>query len=163
MMRHFIRLCDVIARFSEYTVIIMFCVMVVSVFWQVVSRYFFYIPCPWSGDLATFMFIWIVMVGTALAIYREKHIAITELVALFSDLNKRRCRYLVDCIVLGCSIFLTVTSYDFFLNNIDIYSSGLVISLGWPASSMLVGAGLMTLFSLVNLLRTFHGGTEDSR
>jgi len=50
--------------------------MVVSVVWQVLSRYLFVVPAAWTEELARFLLIWIGMLGAAFAYRNGSHLGL---------------------------------------------------------------------------------------
>src|ERR1700730_12023033 len=46
----------------------------------VVARYVFHRPITWSDELATSLFLWLVMFGAAIALRRGEHMRLTTLV-----------------------------------------------------------------------------------
>src|SRR5689334_11290236 len=49
-------------------------------FCGVVSRYVFNAPLIWSDELATFLFLWLSMLGMVVALHRDGHMRLTTLV-----------------------------------------------------------------------------------
>src|SRR3984893_7070442 len=58
----------------------------------VVSRFVFNHPLTWSDELASIMFLWLAMLGAAIAQRRGQHMRMTALVGMFSG----RLRGLLD-------------------------------------------------------------------
>ena len=50
--------------------------MLVIIFFQVISRYFFGYTFDWSEELARFLFVWVVFIGSALIIGDKGHMAV---------------------------------------------------------------------------------------
>jgi C4-dicarboxylate transporter, DctM subunit len=60
----------------DWVVALSLMVMVVVVFMQVVYRYVFASPLTWSEEMARFIFVWITLLGTFLALKSKNHISI---------------------------------------------------------------------------------------
>lgn len=149
-----IRFCDKLVKPIEYLTGTMFVLMACVVCWQVFARYIFHKPTAWTGDLSLFLFVWIVLLGSSVALYRHKHIAVTLVLAPFPAGVRRIAGLVSEVVVLACTLLLADTAHTFFMNNLDVVSSGLPISLGWPTASLFVGGSLMVLFSLASLCKT---------
>lgn len=63
----------------ENLIFLMFLVMVVIVFVNVVGRFFFQKGITESEELAKILFVWITFIGTVLCFYEGKHIAVDVL------------------------------------------------------------------------------------
>ena len=50
----------------------------------VVSRYVFHHPIIWSDELASTLFLWLAMLGSAMALHRSEHTRMTAFVGLLS-------------------------------------------------------------------------------
>ena len=53
--------------------------MLVIIFMQIISRYIFGYTFEWSEELARFLFVWVVFIGSALIIGDKGHMAVTLL------------------------------------------------------------------------------------
>jgi TRAP-type C4-dicarboxylate transport system permease small subunit len=74
------RLCD---RILSVVVSVFSIVMVVIAGLQIVARAVFDLPLSWSEETATYMFIWWVYLGAALAVRTKNHLGIDYLVSRF--------------------------------------------------------------------------------
>ena len=91
-----------VVRFEEWVVraetvagIALVLVIVVAVLVQVVMRYVFASPNPWTEELSRFAFIWLSSMGAALATKTRSHFALESVVAWLSPAT----RALVDRVV----------------------------------------------------------------
>jgi TRAP-type C4-dicarboxylate transport system permease small subunit len=51
-------------------------IMLLIIFTQVITRYFFDYTAEWSEDLARFLFVWVVFLGSALIMGESGHLAV---------------------------------------------------------------------------------------
>jgi TRAP-type C4-dicarboxylate transport system permease small subunit len=58
----------------ENLIVVLFGGFVLLVFAEVVARYVFNWPLIWSAELAKFLFVWVIMLGTAIGVYRGAHL-----------------------------------------------------------------------------------------
>lgn len=52
-------------------------IMVILVTWQVVSRYVFHSPVPWTEGLTRYLFVWLVLINGAYIFGRREHMNIS--------------------------------------------------------------------------------------
>ena len=129
---------------------------IVVLFAGVVSRYVFHRPIVWSDELASFLFLWLAMLGSVVAFRKAEHMRMTALVSKSSV----RTQTFFDLFAGVASIaFLLLTIYpalDFALEEQMITTPALEISGAWRASALPVGIGLMLVTGIISLLRTAH-------
>ena len=63
-------------------------VLVVDVVWQVFTRYVMKSPSTWTEELATFLMIWVGLLGSSVALNRGAHLGIDYFVLKLSQRNK---------------------------------------------------------------------------
>ena len=63
-------------------------VLVVDVVWQVITRFIMRDPSPWSEELATFLMIWVSLLGASVALNRGAHLGIDYFVQKFPPLGQ---------------------------------------------------------------------------
>ena len=73
MMRLLVRVVDAALRFLLVAAVAM---LVVSVAWQVFSRYLLTDPSPWTEELARFLLIWVGMLGASYAFREKAHLGL---------------------------------------------------------------------------------------
>src|SRR5215469_3813864 len=123
----------------------------------VVSRYVFNRPLMWTDELANFLFLWLAMLGTVVALRRNEHMRLTTLI---NSLSPKRGQWLstvgaLVVIVFVLEILLPAAQY------LDVQRSTELITLpisdGYRVVAILVGATLTALVALLRLLETTTG------
>lgn len=77
--------------------------IVLLLFGGVVSRYVFSMPLDWIDETVSMAFIWVAMIGAAIAMYRNEHLRL----ATFVDMMPTRTREFVNAAALVCvAVFL---------------------------------------------------------
>src|SRR5215831_5666012 len=129
---------------------------IVVLFAGVVSRYVFHSPIVWSDELASFLFLWLAMLGSVVAFRKAEHMRMTALVSKSSV----RAQTYFDLLASVASIaFLLLTiqpALEFAMEEQMITTPALEISGAWRASALPVGLGLMLITGIISLLRTAH-------
>lgn len=94
--------------FLEWVMALLLGVMVLDVFWGVITRYLLESQSSWTDELARFLLVWLSIMGAAYASGKKMHIAID---LLPKQLNAKQQKYLdiiIHLIVLlfAVSVFL---------------------------------------------------------
>jgi len=100
-----LRILDKVLSVSLATLMV---AMVVSVAWQVLSRYLFVVPAAWTEELARFLLIWIGMLGAAFAYRSGSHLGLDLLPAKLQGNNKIRLSRLTHLICMTFSAAVLV-------------------------------------------------------
>src|SRR6476660_5251935 len=122
----------------------------------VVSRYVFRSPIVWSDELASFLFLWLAMLGSVVAFRNTGHMRMTALVSKAQP----RVQTFFDLLATVASVaFLLLTigpAFEFAHEERLITTPALEISGAWRASALPVGIGLMLMTGSISLLRSRH-------
>src|ERR1700756_744157 len=76
-----VRLDHILGTLVEIPAAILVVAEVVILFAGVVSRYVLHAPLIWSDELASILFLWLAMLGSAVAFRRGEHMRMAALVA----------------------------------------------------------------------------------
>ena len=119
----------------------------------VVSRFVFNAPLLWSDELASLLFLWLAMVGAAIALRRGAHMRLSTVTARLPAAWRLRLEALGVGVPVLFLALLAGPATDY------VEDQGFIETpaLGWPgsvrAAAMLVGIGLMLAIALLRLLR----------
>ena len=94
----FSKVKKILDRSLEVLVTVSMGVLVVDVVWQVFTRYVLRNPSDWTEELATFLMIWVGLLGASVALNRGAHLGIDYFVLKLSA-KKRLC---VELFVFFC-------------------------------------------------------------
>ncbi|NDZ15513.1 ABC transporter permease [Variovorax sp. WS11] len=124
----------------------------------VTARYLFHAPLVWSDELASILFLWLSMLGAAVALRRGEHMRMTALVQRVSPST----RALLDALALAASLaFLLLVAWpalEYAQEEAFIVTPALEISNAWRAAAIPTGVGLMIAMVLLRLLRSCSWG-----
>ncbi len=76
------RLARLLAELEEILLTLLFAVMVLVTFSQVVARYVFNAGAVWALELTTFAFAWLVLLGVSYGVRRSAHLGVDAFVKL---------------------------------------------------------------------------------
>ena len=125
----------------------------IGVFIQVVLRYVFALSFLWGEELSLFAFIWCVFLGSAVCSWRHIHFSFD----IFSEALTGRAagvqRLAVDLCILGVTLVMMVTGWQFSQMSIARLSPALGITLLVPTIVIPVSGALMSLVCLMDIAR----------
>lgn len=124
------RISRLLCGLTTIVVAILFAVLVMMIFVQVVLRYGFASSLLWVEELGRFIFMWLMCLGISIGIYHKKQIAVTFLIDWLPAGAKKVASALTTGIVGLFFLLLAYLSFDFAVRNIAAESSVLFIPLG---------------------------------
>ena len=157
---------NVMNRGLDNCVIGLTAILVVDVLWQVCSRYVFSSPSSWTEELATFLLIWVGLLGAAVAFREHAHLGIEYLPARMSP----RIRCAVEVLALAstalfCVLVLVYGGATLVIRTVSLLqtSPALGLPMGYVYLALPVGGFFMTVYSLQFLTaRLSHVPGADS-
>lgn len=155
-MRWLNKLSDVVNTVAEYFCAIALGVMSIVVFAQVVFRLTSG-SLPWSEELARYLMIYMVYVGTSIGIKRNSHIAVEVIMDRCPAKAQKVVEVLVDLLMMAA--FGILCYYGMKIVNITMMqkSPAMQIKMGYIYLSMVLGGALMLLHCLNNMINTITG------
>ena len=87
-------------RIIRYLVLVLLSLMVIIVFANVVSRYYLHFSLAWSEEVARFMLVWLVFLGSFLAYVNDEHLGLDILVKKFPPLLRKIVAIGVNLLVI---------------------------------------------------------------
>ncbi|MBN1999578.1 TRAP transporter small permease [candidate division KSB1 bacterium] len=93
-------------RSLEFLTALTMGVLVLDVTWQVITRFILKDPSSWTEELATFLMIWVGLLGAAVALNRGAHLGIDYFVGKFSVKNRLLSQIFVFAVVAGFALLV---------------------------------------------------------
>lgn len=135
-------------------------VMTIVVFLQVIYRYFLMAPLSWAEEVARFCFIWVALLGMAIAVKDRAHFSITML----TDRFPARVKSLIKIMVLLVSswLFLILIREGWSLVQINQMqeSPAIGIPMSFPYMAVPLGGLLALVFLWLDVLIRWRNGEE---
>ncbi len=147
-------LCDAVYATIRIVVTALLLMMVAVIFYQIVLRYAFSSATIWAEEFARYAFIWIVLLGSANALRRFRHIRIDFLVNMFQPRIQTAIDMFNMVLITGFLVVLLVYGIGLVDRTGHQISTGLGITMGWVYWSVPVSAALMLLFCAEHILNT---------
>ncbi|HEO8419660.1 TRAP transporter small permease [Niallia sp. FSL W8-0635] len=160
-MQLYVNFIDKINKVLKFVVSSMFIVLVALVFLQVVTRFVINYPLSWSEEIARYIMVYLVFLGSAVAVRKGEHIAIDFLVEIVSAKNKKRLMMLILSI---SSIFFAVLCYNGILLTALVAGEAtptLQFSMSWAYAAMPIGSLLMLLNAIAVLIEIKNRPVEE--
>lgn len=95
-----------INEFEIYIGAVIFVIMTVLLFVQVVTRYCFGHAVTWAEEVATILFVWMVYLGVAAAVLRRKHLKIDAFVESLPFQAKKTLMIISNIIFFVFSLYI---------------------------------------------------------
>jgi tripartite ATP-independent transporter DctM subunit len=126
---------------------------IVILFAGVVARYGLRSPLIWSDELASILFLWLAMLGAAVAFRRSEHMRMTAIVASAGPTMRAYLDVVATCAALAFLLLVVGPAYDYAYEESFITTPALQIPNIWRAAALPVGVCLMALFAFLRLAR----------
>ncbi|THD50653.1 MAG: TRAP transporter large permease subunit [Bradyrhizobium sp.] len=126
---------------------------VFTLFAGVVARYGLQRPLIWSDELASILFLWLAMLGAAVAFRRSEHMRMTAVVANAKPAMRAYLDVVATSAALAFLLLIVGPAYQYAYEESFITTPALQIPNIWRAAALPVGVCLMALFALLRLVR----------
>ena len=120
----------------------------------VTARYVLHSPLIWADELASILFLWLAMLGAAIALHRSEHMRMTAVTSRFSD----RAKSILDALAVAapltflCLILPSAIAYTH--EELVIRTPALDVSNAWRTAAIPAGMALMLIFAALQLIRS---------
>src|SRR3954469_23815008 len=126
---------------------------IVILFAGVVARYGLHRPLIWSDELASILFLWLAMLGAAVAFRRAEHMRMTAVVASAKPATRAYLDVVATSAALAFLLLIAWSACEYAYEESFITTPALQMSNVWRAAALPAGIGLMALFALLRLAR----------
>ena len=117
----------------------------------VCARYVFHRPLIWSDELAGILFLWLAMLGAAVAFQRGEHMRMTAAVGRLSKRMQSFLDVLAIAAPLAFLILVIDPAYEFAADEAIITTPALELSNLWRAAALPTGLGVMLVMAVLRL------------
>ena len=133
-------------------------VMMVTVLANVLFRYVLHKPLIWGDEVASLAFIWMAMLGAAIAVDRHEHLRLTVFLPMMGEGTQRRIDILGRVVVSALLLRLLPEAVSYAYEESFITSPALGLPMTVRAAALPAGIGLMTLLMVLSVVRTRDWG-----
>ncbi len=149
-----------LAHIEAAAIIVLVTLLTAVTFAQVVTRYLLNDPLVWSEEAARYLFVWVSMIGAALAIREGGHFGLDLLLRPMPRL-KAFVAPLVTLVMVAFLVILLKTGIDETRLAAMQYAMTFEMRMEWAYLALPVGAGLMLFHLAVHLIRRPTGHILD--
>src|SRR5580693_3310009 len=126
---------------------------IIILFSGVVARYVLNHPLIWSDELASILFLWLAMLGAAIAFRRDEHMRMTAAVAGLPSQTRVTFDLFATCAALAFLLLIAWPAYQYAQEETFIATPALSLNNAWRAAALPSGIALMALFALFRIIR----------
>lgn len=149
---------NIIRKINEAAVIIVLALLSTFVVAQVVCRYALGAPLTWSEELARYMQIWMVMLGSAVMMRKGGHLAIDLVTASLPERIKKATDFIVFVSII---VFFSIVCYQGIFLTINAgrqTSQALNMPMSYVYASLPVGGALILMETVIRFIGFLKGG-----
>lgn len=148
---------DLISLIFRPIIASLYLVMIVITFTQVIFRYMLDSALPWAGELAIFLFIWIIFLGASIALIKGVHIGVDIFTNFLSAKYKKYNLFLINfLIIIFCSIII-FGSIPLIIDNFTQRSPALEVRLSFVYACIPISMTAMIFISLKKINKLIKG------
>ena len=125
---------------------------------QVLMRYLFATPNPWSEELSRFAFIWVSLLGASLAVEHRAHFGFDQVTKKLAPRARRTVERSAWAVVLAFSLVLIATGIAL----MDLTLGERSPALNLPIALVYAAAPVSGLLMAIHLLAGRGGGSEET-
>ena len=147
---------------EENILVVSYLVIIPILFAQVVSRYCFNHALSWSEELARYLFIWQVWLGSSYCVQKNRHIRIDLFTNKLSDNTKKIFETVINIITIAFLIFLTCKGGKIvgMVSRLNQTSPALKLPMSVVYACIPISCVLMIIRYIENTVKMFKGGKE---
>jgi tripartite ATP-independent transporter DctM subunit len=131
-------------------VLLIVCVLLLGV----TSRYVFALPVIWVDEVASISFLWLAMLGSAIAIDRNEHLRLSIFVGMMPERLSAFVQTFALLIVATFLLGMLYPAIDYAIEESFVTSAALNIPNSWRTSAIAVGIAAMALLALRYAIKT---------
>ena len=128
-----------LGRLVEIPAALLVVAEIVILFAGVVARYALHQPLIWSDELASILFLWLAMLGAAVAFRRAEHMRMTAVVANAKPAMRAYLDLIATSAALAFLILIAWPAYEYAYEESYITTPALQIANVWRAAALPVG------------------------
>jgi len=146
---------------SEKLSILIITVMVVLVTWQVVARYIFSSPVPWSEQLSKYLFVWLVLINGAYMFGKHGHMKVAFFQELLPQKIQRWLNIFIELVVIMFALAVLLYGGVMALRlGIAQTDAALGISMGYVYAALPLSGIITTLYGFIHLINAAKEGNQ---
>ncbi len=118
---------DFISLVFRPIIAILFSLMILITFTQVIFRYVFNSAFAWAGELTIFLFIWVIFLGSVIALSKGMHIGVDIFSSLLSKKKQKILLFFTNTLIIVFCFLVIVGAAPLIVDNFTQRSPALGI------------------------------------
>ena len=142
----------ILDKFLEVLLMVAVAVLVIDVLWQVFTRFVMGKPSSWTEELATFLLIWVSLLGAAVALGRGAHLGIDYFVSKLPERDRIQTELFVFAVITVFSLLaMVVGGIGLVKRTLDVeqISVALHIPMGYVYLAIPISGAFLVLYGLI--------------
>lgn len=140
--------------FTEGGAALLVVIEVMLLFINVVARYVLHQPIVWGDELASLLFLWLVMLGSVVAMRRGEHMRLTSFISGLPASKRAFVDTFGSVIVIAFIVILLSPAWEYVSDEWIITTAALEIPNAFRVSAIAVGLTLMLMTCAARLMTT---------
>ena len=132
---------------------VLFLLMIIITFIQVIFRYVLNSALPWAGEITIFFFIWVIFLGASITLHKGLHIGVDIITNQLREKNKKIIYIFTNILIIIFCILIFFGSIPLVIDNFTQRSPALEIRLTYVYLSIPFSMIAMSWISLKKILR----------
>ena len=158
MRRRFLALNRALVTFETRAAGALVITVAVVVLLQVLMRYLFAYPNPWSEEVSRFCFVWVSLLGASLAVENRAHFGFDQVTRKLDPRMKRVVETGAELVVLTFAVLLIATGVAL----MDLTMGERSPALNLPVALVYAAAPVSGALMVVHMLAGWADAAEDS-
>ncbi len=145
------RIKKLLDRSLEILLTVVMTVLVLDVVWQVFTRFVMKDPSQWTEELATYLMIWVAMLGASVALYRGAHLGIDYFVGKLATRKRLYTEVVVFFLIGAFSLtVMLIGGTQLVLDFLDLGqpSPAMGIEMGYVYLALPISGFFLTIYSI---------------
>ena len=147
----------------KFLVITALGLMLLIVFFQVISRYVFNYTPSFAEELSRYLFVWIVFLSLPLVAQTGGHMAIETITSRLSGVKLKICRILASIFTMTFLSIMTWQGIRMVMIADFQTSPAMVIPMSWVYVVIPFGCGLMGIFVLMDFIKLLQTPAAETK
>jgi len=141
---------DFISLVFRPIIAILFSLMIMITFAQVIFRYVLNSPLAWAGELTIFLFIWVIFLGAVIALSKGMHIGVDIFSSLLNKQKQKKLLIFTNMLIIIFCFLVIVGAAPLIIDNFTQRSPALGIRITYIYLSIPVSMIAMIWITLKN-------------
>jgi len=148
----------ILDKFLEMLLMISVAILVIDVLWQVFTRFVMGNPSSWTEELATFLLIWVSLLGAAVALGRGAHLGIDYFTHKLPERNRIQIELFVFAAVSIFSFLVMIAGGISLVRQtlaLEQISVALHIPMGCVYLAIPISGAFLLLYGMIGFFERF--------